>query len=44
MQEALNRYIDNLPQLHSQRDRLLEYAALIEEDLHVAVANGEGNG
>ncbi len=43
MQEALNRYIDNLPQLHSQRDRLLEYAALIEEDLHVG-PNGEGNG
>ena len=42
MPEALNRYIDNLPQLHSQRHRLLEYAALIEADL-VAVTNEEGH-
>ena len=43
MPEALNRYIDNLPQLHGQRSRLLEYAALIEADL-LAVANDERHG
>lgn len=42
MQEALNRYIDNLPLLHSQRPKLLEYAALIEADLFAAT-NGEGD-
>jgi exonuclease SbcD len=38
--EALLRYIDNLPELHRRRDRLLEYAAQIETDL-VAIENGE---
>jgi exonuclease SbcD len=40
MQEALNRYIDNLPLLHGQRPKLLEYAALIEADL-IASTSGE---
>ena len=43
MPEALNRYIDNLPQLRSQRHLLLKYAAQIEADLF-AVANDERNG